>query len=295
MTDARTLTMALKGRWHGGYGLAYCPAHYNTKTPALSLSDGAEGQLLAHCHAGCEFLKILDALKGLGLVEGQGNYIPPDPAELAQRRRRANALQVQRGTQARAIWDDAQPISGTLAEAYLRGRGIIGNLPETLRFYPECWHNSAQRIPAMIAQVEGAEGFAVHRTYLDACGSKAGLIPNKAMLGTCKGGAVRLSGAAGPLVITEGIETGLSLFSGLLKGPAMVWAALSASGMQALSLPAVPHKMIIASDSDDNGAGLRAAQALAQRSAALGWDVSLLPAPEGQDWNDYLNKKGGAA
>ncbi|MEM5475512.1 toprim domain-containing protein [Pacificibacter sp. AS14] len=76
---------------------------------------------------------------------------------------------------------------------------------------------------------------------------------------------------------------------------ATLWAALSTSGMQALSLPAQPHDMIIASDSDDKGAGLRAAQALAQRASALGWAVSLLPAPQGQDWNDYLNMKGGAA
>ena len=144
-------------------------------------------------------------------------------------------------------------------------------------------------------EIEGAEAFAVHRTYLDANGTKADLSPNKAMLGACKGGAVRVSDGAGPLVITEGTETALSLASGLLDGPSKIWAALSTSGMQSLSLPALPHKMIIASDSDDNGAGLRAAQALAQRASALGWDVSLLPAPQGQDWNDYLNMKGGAA
>lgn len=295
MSDVKALTTALKGRWHGGYGLAYCPAHHNTKTPALSLSEGSEGQLLACCHAGCDFLDILEALKGMGLIEGRGTYAPLDPTELARRRRQEKAKLVQRATQARGIWDNAQPIPGTLAETYLRRRGITCALPSTLRFNPECWHHSAQRIPAMVAQIEGAEAFAVHRTYLDANGTKADLSPNKAMLGTCKGGAVRVSDGAGPLIITEGTETALSLASGLLDGPAKIWAALSTSGMQSLSLPALPHKMIIASDSDDNGAGLRAAQALAQRASALGWDVSLLPAPQGQDWNDYLNMKGGEA
>ncbi|NRP44709.1 hypothetical protein XMV225_001876 [Aliiroseovarius sp. xm-v-225] len=295
MSDAKALTAALKGRWHGGYGLAYCPAHHNTKTPALSLSDGAEGQLLAHCHAGCDFLDILDALKGMGLIEGRSTYTPPDPAELAQRRRREKAKLIQRGNQARAIWENAVPIGGTLAETYLRKRGITCTLPATLRFNPECWHHNAQRVPAMIGLIEGAKGFAVHRTYLDASGTKADISPNKAMLGTCKGGAVRLSEGIGPLVITEGTETALSLASGLLDGPATIWAALSTSGMQSLSLPALPHKLIIASDSDDSGAGFRAAQALAQRASALGWEVSLLPAPQGQDWNDYLNMKGGTA
>lgn len=295
MTDAKTLTTALKGRWHGRYGLAFCPAHHNTKTPALSLSNGSEGQLLAHCHAGCDFLDILGALKGMGLVEGRGTYMPPDPMELAKRRRQEKMRLTQRATQARQVWDSAQPIAGTLAETYLRKRGITCALPETLRFNPACWHHSALRIPAMIGRIEGGEGFAVHRTYLCSRGSKAELTPNKAMLGSCKGGAVRVFDGDGPLVIAEGIETALSLASGLLDGPSMIWAALSTSGMQALSLPALPHKMIIASDSDDNGAGRRAAQALAQRASQLGWDVSLLPAPEGLDWNDYLNMKGGAA
>jgi len=47
MTDARTITAALGVRWHGGYGLAYCPVHKNTRTPALSLKDGDDGRLTA--------------------------------------------------------------------------------------------------------------------------------------------------------------------------------------------------------------------------------------------------------
>lgn len=36
MTDAKTITAALGGHWHGGYGAAFCPAHPNIRTPALS-------------------------------------------------------------------------------------------------------------------------------------------------------------------------------------------------------------------------------------------------------------------
>lgn len=294
MTDAKTLTGELKGRWHGGYGLAFCPAHHNTKTPALSLADGDNGQLLAHCHTGCDFGDIIDALKGMGLIEGRGHYNPPDPAEQQRRQRVERARLLKRSTQAREVWGHSQPIGGTLAETYLRGRGISCALPDTLRFHPACWHQTAQRIPAMVAQIEGAKGFAVHRTYLGEDGRKATLPPAKAMLGTCKGGAMRLSGGVGPLVVAEGIETALSLASGLLEGPAMVWAALSSTGVAGLSLPAIPHNLVVAADSDDNGAGLRAAQALAQRASSLGWKVSLLPAPKGQDWNDYLMTKGGS-
>lgn len=294
MTDAKTLTGALNGRWHGGYGLAFCPAHHNTKTPALSLANGDDGQLLAHCHAGCDFGSIVDALKGMGLIKGRGHYNPPDPAEQQRRRRAERARLLKRSTQAREVWERAQPIGGTLAETYLRGRGITCALPDSLRFHAACWHSSGQHIPAMVGLIEGAEGFAVHRTYLGGDGRKVAFAPAKAMLGTCKGGAVRLPSQGGALVVAEGIETALSLASGLLDGPVTVWAALSSTGVAGLSLPAIPHSLIVAADSDDNGAGLRAAQALAQRASALGWEVSLLPAPKGRDWNDYLMTKGGS-
>ena len=290
--DAATLTTALGGKWHGRYGLAYCPAHGNSRTPALSLAVGADNRLLATCHAGCTFAAILNAMRGLGLVEGGGTYAPPDPAVQAQRRAEEQAEAAKRAAQAYRLWMEAEPVTGTLAEVYLRGRGINYPLPGTLRFSPSCWHATAQRFPALVSMVEGGDGFAVHRTYLAPDGAAKALVtPSKAMLGQCRGGAVRLSEAQGPLVVAEGIETALSLASGLLRGPATVWAALSTSGMKSLHLPPHPSRLTIASDGD--AAGKEAAHTLAERASALGWRVSLLPAPEGRDWNDIL--KGGAA
>jgi hypothetical protein len=144
----------------------------------------------------------------------------------------------------------------------------------------------------MIALVEGGTDVAVHRTWLAEPGRKAALDPAKAMLGPCGGGAVRLSGGPGPLVVAEGIETALSLLSGLLSGPAAVWAALSTSGMKALALPPYAGRLVIAPDGDQPGR--LAAQALARRASALGWEVSLLPAPEGRDWNDVIRGRAAA-
>ena len=145
-----------------------------------------------------------------------------------------------------------------------------------------------------MALIEGADACAVHRTYLHADGSgKADIDPAKLMLGATAGGAVRLSDGPGPLVVTEGVETGLSLASGLLRKPATVWAALSTSGIRSLRLPDQPERLTIAPDGDT--AGREAANALAERAHALGWQVSLLPAPDGCDWNDILNMKGEAA
>ena len=142
----------------------------------------------------------------------------------------------------------------------------------------------------MVARVTGADGVSVHRTYLAADGSgKADLAPQKTMLGPTKGGAVHLSSGLDRLVVAEGIETGLSLLSGLVSGSVSVWAALSAGGMRALRLPERAGRLLIAPDGDD--AGRAATRDLAERANARGWEVSIMAAPEGRDWNDVLTTK----
>lgn len=292
MTDARTVTLALGGHWAGRYGTAPCPVcqtEGHKAQNALTLRDGAAGHLLLHCKkSACAFRDIIAAA---GLAAG--SYRAPDPAADTRREAEQRAEAAKRARQAEICWREAQPISGTLGETYLRRRGITCNLPDTLRFHPECWHGpTAQRLPAVVALVESADDFAVHRTYVRACGSgKAELGgAEKLMLGATAAGAVRLYEAPVTLVVAEGIETALSLRCGLLRAPATVWAALSTSGMRALRLPPKPGHLTIASDGDTPGRA--AAQALAARAHALGWKVSLLPAPDGRDWNNILVTKG---
>lgn len=293
MTDARTLTIELSGKWHGRYGVAPCPVCQSARRKeqnALTLSDG-DNRLLVHCKkSSCDFRDIATAA---GIMDG--TYTPPDPALHAQREAMRRAEAAKRLRQAKAIWSEAQPISGTVAEAYLRGRCITCALPNTLRYHPAAWHGAtAKRLPALVALVDGGDGFAVHRTYLRPDGlGKADVEPAKAMLGATSGGAVRVTEGDGPLVITEGVETALSLASGLLPAPVTVWAALSTSGMQNLRLPPDLGRLMIAPDGDKPGR--KAANTLAERAHALGWDVSLLPAPDGRDWNDFLTMKGETA
>ena len=287
MTDARDLTQALGGKWHRSYGAAPCPVCQPSRRKGqngLTLADGNNGRLVLNCKkSACAFLDIL-AAAGLR----SGDYTPPDAATLAQREREQKAEAEKRAAQAKRVWQEAQPIGGTIAEAYLRARGITDPLPATLRFHLGCWHGpTARRLPAMVAAVQGVGLPAVHRTYLRGDGSgKADVEPPKAMLGAVAGGAVRLSGGAGRLVVAEGIETALSLSCGLLRTPATVWAALSTSGIRGLHLPQQAGRLTIAPDGDV--AGREAANALAERAHALGWQVTLLPAPEGHDWNDIL-------
>lgn len=295
MTDARTLTLALGGRWHGRYGVSPCPICQPERQKgqnALTLADGNSGLLLSCKKAGCSFRDILAAA---GVMPG--DYAPPDAATIAQREAEQRREAEKRERQARALWAEALPIGGTAAESYLRGRAITCALPETLRFHPACWHGAtATRPPALVARVDGGAAFAVHRTYLRPDGSgKADLTPNKAMLGATAGGAVRLAGGQGVLAVAEGLETGLSLLCGVLSGPAAVWAALSSSGFARLHLPSAHGRLIVATDADDKGVGAAAGNALAERAAALGWTVTLLPAPEGRDWNDVIRDTKGAA
>ncbi|MDZ7709228.1 MAG: toprim domain-containing protein [Roseovarius sp.] len=188
------------------------------------------------------------------------------------------------------------PISGTIAERYLRGRGITCALPSTLRYHPSCWHASAKRFPALVARVEGSDGAAIHRTYLAPDGrGKAAVTPDKAMLGAVAGGAVRLTQGPGALLIGEGIESTLSAF--ILHGDptANAWAALSTSGLRGLRLPSVGNagtvgtsrpSLVIAVDGEK--AGRDAGRDLAERAAGLGWQVGIMDPGDGADWNDRL-------
>lgn len=289
MTEAEWIIRALKGHWYGKYGMAYCPAHKNSCTPSLCIGSGENGRLLAYCHAGCTFSSVIAALRALNLVRGHhapsifecSHFSEKETARLtANERRRGHALR---------MWDQAQPISGTIAENYLRGRGITCDLPDTLRFHPAAWHGpTKQRLPALIASVQRDDFAAVHRTFLRNDGKGKAVLEggNKLMLGSTKGAAVRLSDGREKLVVAEGIETALSLMSGLLVQPKAVWATLSTSGMRSLQLPKKKGQLTIAADGDEPGRA--AAHALAERADSLGWSVFMLLAPDNKDWNDLL-------
>ena len=294
MIDAREVTTNLGGKWHQRYGAAPCPVCQSGREKtqnALTIADGRNGRLVLDCKkSACAFLDILAAA---GITSG--SYKSPDPETLAKREAEQRKEADKRAAQARAIWSEALPIDGTLAETYLRARGITCSLPKTLRFHPNCWHRAtAKRYPAMVAAVQGNKLAAIHRTFLRPDGSgKADVETPKMMLGSTAGASVRLTEGREALVVCEGIETALSLSNGLLRVPAAIWAALSTSGMRNLSLPPQAGQLTIAPDGDK--AGREAASALAARADALGWRVALLPAPEGLDWNDVLVMKGEAA
>lgn len=282
--DAHALTHRLGGHWTNGRGVAPCPVcqpERRRDQTALSIGTG-NGKILLHCFKrGCSFVKIANAVE-MPLGEVQNGFEALAKREEAQAEYAAAKL-----AKARSLWDFASPIGGTAAEKYLRGRGIQIPLPPSLRFMADIYHGpSAKWCSAMVADVQPLSG--VHRTFMNKKGFR---MPKgaKMMLGPCCGGAVRLCEGAGPLVVAEGIETGLSVAQMLSERDPVVWACLSTSGMKALILPPTLGDMIVASDGD--GAGREAAERLATVATATGWTVSMMPAPEGQDWNDVLQSR----
>ncbi len=161
-----------------------------------------------------------------------------------------------------------------------------------LRFHDQCPHPSGITLPALLALVKGAGSFAIHRTFLKGNGCKTDQKPAKAMLGSVMGGAVHLSqDNERHLVICEGIETGLSLLSGLLPEPVSLWAALSTHGMMHVNLPKTKARLTIAMDGDE--AGHKAGYALASHAHKQGFEVFMMQAPKGADFNDFLSSQKG--
>ncbi|WP_108813254.1 toprim domain-containing protein [Loktanella sp. Alg231-35] len=281
--DPAQLTRDLGGKWHRSYGVAPCPVCQSERRKdqnALTV-NAKDDRLLLHCKKnGCDFCDVLVAA---GVMPGT---VEVDHKAMEAARQERLAHEAKALARARSIWDFGDAIGGSHGEGYLRTRGITCALPDTLRWVADTYHApSGQYCGAMVADISSG---GIHRTFFSKMGERLEQSA-KMMLGPCKTGAVQLSDTAGPLVVCEGIETGLSLLSGLLDGPHRVWATLSTSGMKGLSLPANLGQLIVATDGDEAGAS--AGNALATRAHALGWDVSMLPAPDRQDWNDVLRRE----
>lgn len=288
--NAREITAALKGHWHGETGMVRCPVH-DDRTPSLSIADGADDRLLVFCHAGCNSLDILAALRQRGLSEPKDRDQPPAP-----RRADDDQDQARRTARARKFWTEAVPIAGTPAEAYLIGRGLQPPFPPTLRFhhrldYFEGGGAMPMALPALVAAVAvwpSRDVGAIQTTYLDPRKPrKAQVSTPRKSYGKVAGGAIRLAPVTGShLLIGEGVET---VLSAMLATDLPGWATAGTSGLKSLILPDDVKEITIAADAD--AAGEKAAQAAAERWTAEGLTVRVARPPQGKDFNEALQKE----
>jgi len=197
---------------------------------------------------------------------------------------------------ARRLFASAQPIPGTLAETYLRRRGItaVQGLG-ALRFHPRCYHRPdddgpTETWPALIAAVTDLSGTitGAHRTWLDPSGpDKAPVETPRRAMGYLLGNGVRFGMAQEVMAAGEGIETVLSLRSAIPTMPMV--AALSANHLAALLLPATLRRLYVARDRD--AAGDSVMGALTDHAQASGIEsIGLLPRLG--DFNEDLQQLG---
>jgi hypothetical protein len=197
---------------------------------------------------------------------------------------------------ARRLWTMSRPIHGTVAETYLRNRGITDlRSCGSLRFHPSCWFrgdpdNPADTAraawPALIAAVRTVGGLlsGVHRTWLAPDGSgKAPVSTPRRAMGHLLGNGVRFGMAGEVLAAGEGIETMLSLREVAPTLPTV--AALSANHLAALELHNGLRRLYLVRDEDP--AGDMAVEAIMAKASTEGIETLTL-SPRLGDLNDDL-------
>ena len=197
---------------------------------------------------------------------------------------------------ARRLFAMARPIRGTLAETYLRRRGITYlRKALALRFHPRCFYRAndgaaREAWPALVAAVTDLDGTitGVHRTWLARDGTdKAPVATSRRAMGQLLGNGVRFGAARDVLAAGEGIETVLSLRCALSRLPMI--AALSANHLAAVAFPASLRRLYVARDNDP--AGDLAAAILTERAQSAGIEALTLSSALG-DFNDDLCRFG---
>jgi putative DNA primase/helicase len=178
---------------------------------SLSIRDADNGKVLVRCHAGCDQGRVIATLRRRGLWTENNRRRFARSATRVAGHDRSNRADVTRIEAALAIWQSARPPGGTPVETYLVSRRIHVPPPNALRFHPGLRHRSGGTWPAMVALVtRGSDGtpLAIHRTFLARAGTgKVPVNPQKKMLGSCRGAAVRLAEPGDVLMVGEGIET----------------------------------------------------------------------------------------
>jgi putative DNA primase/helicase len=289
-TSAADLARHLGGKKSGARSWSCrCPAH-DDANPSLSVTEADNGKILFHCHAGCSQGAVIDALRDRGL-RWQGETIAPSP-QLRQIVKQWGKPKSDTAALVKRIWNNATDPAETVAEDYLRARGLILS-PElrvfVLRFHPACvWEGGT--VPALIAGFRSISDdnalTGIHRVRLDQPGEWPRA--ERKMLGRVGGSAVKLDPANDFLVIGEGVETCPAARQLALRP---VWALGSAGAIAKFPpLVAGVEELTILGE-NDGGANRQAAEACADiwqpRRVTL-----LLPTGGHKDFNDTLLMRG---
>jgi hypothetical protein len=237
----------------------------------------------------------LDQLRDV-LDEARAFLSLPPPRSPSHRRVQPPLAPTGSRESARRLFAMSEPIRGTIAETYLRKRGITAlHEAGALRFHPRCYYRPdadapTEVWPALIAAVTDLAGkiTGAHRTWLDPSGKdKAPVDTPRRAMGYLLGQGVRFGVATDVLAAGEGLETMLSLRCALPHLPML--AALSANHLAAILFPATLRRLYVARDRDR--AGDVAVATLTERAQLTGIDAVML-SPALGDFNEDLRQHG---
>ena len=235
--------------------------------------------------------------KSIGEVNQQRACHNVEHIEPKEAKRRAGTI--------KKIWSGATRIKGTIAEKYLRQRGLVGNADSwhDLYFHPSLSYKEDDsspwiKLPGMLAVVRNKDlkPVTLHRTFLRPDGSDKADVGRKKMLlaqpRPLDGAAIYLDlpvqTPMGQLIgASEGIETGLSVREA--TGCPMI-VGISDRIMEKLHFGDDVSTIIDWADLEPSGAGLRAANTLKEIWEPKGKQV-VVEAPfflkrDKADWND---------
>jgi len=195
------------------------------------------------------------------------------------------------------LWSDAIPIAGTIAEAYLHGRGLQ-DLPcyDVIRFLKRCPYDGGRQdcLISLYRGISTDAPQAIGRTAIDSSGAKIGRLT----LGPTKGAAIKVDADTDVeygLTISEGLETALA---GRQLGFKPCWALGSAGAIKNLQVLAGIEALTILVDHDQpdargRKAGQEAALACSERWTAAGVEVHrIVPRRPGADMADLATQGG---
>ncbi|SFK99630.1 putative DNA primase/helicase [Pseudovibrio ascidiaceicola] len=272
--------------------------------------------VVMHCMS-VDFKAACEILTGEEPPSGEGTW-DEEAKRKAAERKKASAAKAERESEEQAqqeadsteyaqkLWDQAKPIEGTPAEAYLLGRRLPRmQWPDCLRFHPGLKYPDAGKLPALVCRVDDTMGdlTGIWRIFITKDGKKAPVANAKLGLGPVAGGAVRLQEATdGEVGIAEGVETALAVYA-LTGRPC--WSCLSTAGLINFEPPLDIDRLRIYGDGDqayqkpdgswEMAPGEKAAKRAAQNLQETGLEVLDIALPEaGSDWLDVYNDLYGA-
>jgi phage/plasmid primase-like uncharacterized protein len=284
-------------------------------------STGEGGKDLISLYMAAHGVEWKVALKELANSLGLSEGLIAENKTLAFKKSKQNEKSQEAITQkkiaaAKALYHKAVPITGTLAEKYLREyRGIRGELPKDFRFIKATWHLDTQEFPpALLAPIRdkndhmtgvvriflNRDGSKYSKTTIDESG-KTQKATAKANLGISGSGAVIVQKGtlSGTVWVAEGVETALSIAQA--KPDQTVMASLSVNQLKNVPISPEARNVVVCADNDPASSNtkdnvIKAVESFLSQGLKVFMALPSLPkGMDEYDFNDLLKSGGSSA